>query len=128
MALGSVPDAIIMLIPELVAAFAAWILVNMPPVPKPLPAAPALASTSGVISLTSYTSFASGWVLGFAVYSPSISLSRMSRSASTIPATSADMLSLSPIFRSSSATTSFSLTMGITPCFNSSIKVLRELV
>jgi len=128
MAYFSSPRAIARWIPELVAALAAWILVNIPPVPKLLPTPPALASISGVISLTILTSFASGCVCGFAVYNPSTSERITTRSASTMPATRADILSLSPIFNSSKATTSFSLTIGITLFFSSSIKVLREFV
>ena len=91
------------------------------------PAPPAIAYVSSVISETVSIKVASGWVAGLAVYKPSISDKMISKSASTIPATVADKVSLSPILNSSIATTSFSLIMGITFSCNKVCNVLRKL-
>jgi hypothetical protein len=98
------------------AISAAFNFVAIPPVPSAEPGLPASARSSGVISRTSGISFAPPSFRGSAVYSPSMSLSRMSRSAPTHRATMADRVSFSPMVvdtpTSSVATASFSLTMG----------------
>ena len=58
---------------------------------------------------------------------PSTVVRMTSRSAGSSAATSAESLSLSPNFSSVTETASFSLMMGITPCFNSVTKVWRAL-
>ncbi len=78
------------------AILAAIILVVIPPVPIAVPASPAKASISGVISSTTGISLADGLFLGFAVYNPSISESKMSKSAPTSSVTVAESVSLSP--------------------------------
>ena len=52
------PDAITMWVPAAVAIFAASILVRMPPRDSSEPAAPAIATISGVMRSTSGTAFA----------------------------------------------------------------------
>ncbi len=64
---------------------------------------------------------------GSAVISPSTSERIISRSAPTRLATSADNVSLSPIWISSVATVSFSLMMGITPRASNASSVRRAL-
>jgi hypothetical protein len=58
------PEAISICVPEVVAIFAASILVNMPPRDNSDPAAPAIASISEVTDSTIGISFASGLALG----------------------------------------------------------------
>ena len=60
------PLAITMSMPASRASRAAWSLVAMPPVPRQVPAPPAMASSSGVTASTWWISFASGWVRGSA--------------------------------------------------------------
>ena len=102
--------------PLAMAISAAFSLVAIPPVPRAEPGAPASARSSGVISRTSGMRAAWSSLRGSAVYSPSISLSRISSSAPTHWATMADRVSFSPMVvatpTSSVATASFSLTMG----------------
>ena len=64
-----------------------------------------------------------GSVAGLAVYKPSTSVRRKSHCASTSAATCADRVSLSPNLSSSTATVSFSLTIGTTPMSKSAAKV-----
>ena len=97
---------------------AARSLVAMPPEPRSEPAPPARARISSVMVSTWGISTAVGSFLGSAVYSPSMSDSRISRSACTNRATMAERLSFSPMVVwmpiSSVDTTSFSLMMGRT--------------
>jgi len=72
----------------------------------------------------SRTAFASLW--GSAVYRPSMSLSRIRRSALTLWATMAPRVSLSPMTISSVAMVSFSLIMGSVPSSSSRFRVLMK--
>ena len=110
--------------PAWVTFRAAASLVAMPPVPRLLPLPPAISIRLSVISSTRGIRRASGFSRGLPVYRPSISLTSTSASASTRRATVADRLSLSPKRISSTATVSFSLTMGTTPSSSSRWKVL----
>ena len=78
---------------------AAVSFVAIPPVPTLLPEVPfpMFSSSSSRLSTTSMN-FASGFVFGSSVKSPSISDKRISRSACTRAATTADKVSLSPNF------------------------------
>ena len=102
----------------------------MPPVPRQVPAPPAMARSSGVMASTWWISRASGWVRGSASYSPSMSLNSTSRPAPHSRATMADRVSLSPstlhwpVSISADDTESFSLTTGITPSSSRASKVL----
>ena len=113
---GHRPLAMIMSQPQAMAISAAFNLVCIPPVPRAEPGSPARARSSGVISPTSGIRAACSSFLGSVVYSPSMSLRRMSRSAPTHSATIAARVSFSPMVvdspTSSVATASFSLTMG----------------
>ena len=109
------------------ALAAASSLVCMPPVPAPLPAPPAIASTSTVSSGTSWIGRACGSRRGSALYRPSMSVAMNSTSASISAATVAARLSLSPSLSSSTETVSFSLTTGSAPSRSSSLSVARAL-
>ncbi|MNV44203.1 hypothetical protein D3C71_1359540 [compost metagenome] len=113
--------------PAAPALAAACNLVCMPPVPTALPLPPAIASTSGVSSVTSLIGCANGLLRGSAVYSPSMSVAMNKASASTKAATMAARLSLSPSFSSSTETVSFSLITGSAPNASSSLSVARAL-
>ena len=125
---GVLPPAIATFTPEAVASLAASSFVTIPPRPRPSNEGPASASISSVNAVTTGTSRACGSVCGSPVNSPSTWPSMMSMSASTIFATIADSMSLSPKARppsSSTATTSFSLMMGTIPKSISPVSVLR---
>ncbi len=74
---------------------------------------------SSVSFSTRLISFAFGSLCGSAVYSPSMSDSRISRSALTVVATTALSVSLSPMTISSVVTVSFSLMTGSAPSSSS---------
>ena len=112
---GWSPLAMTMSQPRAVTSLAARSLVAMPPVPRALPAPPARASMAGVTSSTVGMSLAAGSLRGSAVYRPSMSLRRISRSAWTAQATMPPRVSLSPTLISAVATVSFSLMMGRAP-------------
>ena len=113
---GWAPLAMTISTPSAVTIWAARSLVAMPPVPRAEPAPSDIPRISGVISSTRGISLASGWVRGLAVYSPSMSLSRTSRSARAQQATMAARVSLSPMEAISMVdTVSFSLMMGSAP-------------
>ena len=109
------------------ALAAASSLVCMPPVPAPLPAPPAMASTSPVSWGTSWIGRACGLRRGSALYRPSMSVAMNSTSASISAATVAARLSLSPSLSSSTDTVSFSFTTGNAPRRSSSLRVARAL-
>ena len=74
--------AIIISAPEYVAIFAAISFVAIPPVPTLLPVESfAIPNTLPSISVTSFMSSASGFLCGSSEYSPSISDSKIRRSA-----------------------------------------------
>src|SRR5258708_2957714 len=75
------PDAISIWVPDVVAIFAASILVRMPPRDSSDSAAPAIASISEVTDSTIGTSFAFGLLAGRAISEPSISDCRSGRAA-----------------------------------------------
>eukprot|EP00982_Pelagococcus_subviridis_P013632 31268-Pelagococcus_subviridis.AAC.3 len=112
----------IVLHPAAHAMRAAVSFVTIPPVPTEVPAPPTSTLRSLMLSTTSM-SRASGFVPGFAVYSPSTSVSKKSHFASTSAATCADNVSLSPKRSSSTATVSFSFTMGTTPMSSNAANV-----
>ncbi len=97
----------------------------MPPLPTPDRLAPARSSSTASMRATSSMSVAEASRRGSAVSSPSVSVSRTSRSAPTRLATSAASRSLSPKRISSSATASFSLTTATTPSASSAARVSR---
>ena len=119
--------AMIMSAPELVAILAAESFVPIPPVPTlelvPFPI-PIIESSRWSTTLINS---ASGFLFGSSVYKPSISESRIRRSASISAATIADSVSLSPNSISKVETVSFSLTIGIAPSFKSSENVFLAL-
>ena len=84
------------------------------PVPSEEPSPPANAIISGVNASTDSIRVAPASLCGSAVYSPSISESRINRSASMLTATMAESVSLSPTLISSVAMVSFSLIIGRT--------------
>jgi len=91
---------------------AAWILVVMPPVPIPVWTPPARCSVArSIVSMTGINWASGNWV-GSRSYSPATSDSNNKASASMSVATRAASVSLSPNLISSTATVSFSLTMG----------------
>ncbi len=121
------PLAMIMGTPAAAAFCAACSLVAMPPTaPAPVPFQTRRVTSAVTASTVSITR-ASRSVAGSPVYSPSTSVSSTRRSASMREATSALRLSLSPTLISSTATVSFSLTMGSTPKRSSASSVLRAL-
>ena len=99
----------------------------MPPVARSLPFPPARASISGVTASTVGIRRASGSFRGSAVYSPSMSLRRTSRSAPTEQATIPPRVSLSPTLISAVATVSFSLITGRAPSSSSRAMVFSKL-
>ena len=118
--------AMIMSAPASVVIWAARSLVAMPPVPSWVPLPPPSARMAGVISSTIGMREAVLSLRGSAVYSPSMSLSRMSSSAPISRATMAARVSLSPMTISSVATVSFSLMTGSAPMASSRNRVLRK--
>ena len=127
---GRLPSAMATAMAELVATLAAAILVAIPPVPRLVPAPPAMRSISASILFTVGMSLALESRRGSAVQSPATSLSSIRRLASTRLATMAERLSLSPNLASlisSVATTSFSLMMGTTLKSSKDRRVLRAL-
>ena len=114
--------------PLSVAILAAASLADIPPVPTSLPEVSfPIESSSGVISSTRLIKRAWGLVRGSSVYKPSMSESRIRRSAPIRAATIADSLSLSPNWISCVETVSFSLTIGTAPRLKSSSKVFWAL-
>ena len=105
--------------PAFVAIWPADNFVIIPPEAKVEFALPPIAKISSVISLISGTCLAFTLREGSAVYNPSISDNKISRSAEIIPATRAASLSLSPNLISYVVTVSFSFTTGITSRFKS---------
>ena len=118
------PEAMTIWQPAERAILAASIFVIIPPEPTPEMGFPAMASTSGVISLSSAMNVAPFW-FGGAEYRPSISDSRTNTSADIIEATRAPKRSLSPKRISDVATVSFSLITGTAPCASSVESVAR---
>jgi len=121
------PFAMIMGMPAAVTFLAALILLSMPPVPSAPGISLASFSTFFPIVEISGISSASGLVRGSAVNKPSISVRLISRSASIISAISAERLSLSPNWISSTTTVSFSLIIGTIFHDNSVYNVLQAL-
>ncbi len=105
---------------------AACIFVFIPPT-LVLPPVSAIRSISSVISSTTGMNSAFALRLGLYVNKPSMSESKISKSAPRLLATNADNVSLSPNFSSSTATVSFSLIIGITPDLSNVINVFLML-
>ena len=104
---GLAPLAITISQPPFKQISAAESLVFIPPVPSPEEVSPASASISGLISSICLISFALGSMWGSAVNNPSISDSKISKSAEMLTLTNAESVSLSPTLISSVATVSF---------------------
>ena len=124
---GTWPTAIAIAQPAWVAIWAATSLVRMPPEEYPGGGSPPIASISGVSAATTGICAAAGSRRGSAVYSPSMSDSRISWSACTISATRAASRSLSPKRISAVAIESFSLMTGMQPSPSSVVRVERAL-
>ena len=90
------PFVITMSQPAAITIPAAESFVAMPPVPRQLPAPPAMRRISSVSAVTRWIKCASGLARGSESYSPSMSLSSTRRSAWQSRATMADSVSLSP--------------------------------
>ena len=90
------PSAMTMCAPPDVAILPASILVCMPPLENSEAAPPAMASISALMRGTTGINLASGFCDGGALYRPSMSDSRINRSAEAMVATRAASRSLSP--------------------------------
>ncbi len=111
--------------PDQEAILAAASLDAIPPLPRRVPRPPAMRSSSWSTSTISSINEPDESNRGSALSRPGMSVSSTSRSAETRLATSAASRSLSPKRISSSATASFSLTIGTTPSSRSFCRVLR---
>ena len=124
---GVRPLAITVAMPAAVAISAATTFERIPPEPSGDSSWPISKSCSTAWSVTSSTSRAPGSRRGFAVYSPSVSVSSTSRSAAMSTATCAARKSLSPNEISSVVVVSFSLITGTTRQPSSVWSVRRAL-
>ena len=117
--------AMTVVMPDQVAMRAAANFEAMPPLPTLVPLEPATSTRSASMAFTSSINVAEGSSRGSAVSRPSVSVSSTRCVAPTRFATNAASRSLSPKRISSSATASFSLTMGTTPSASSDSSVPR---
>ena len=113
--------------PAWLACSAAQSFENIPPRPSSEGAVSSAACLAAARSVTTGMSCASGFVLGSRSNTPSTSLRITNRSISMSVATSAESWSLSPNFTSSTATVSFSLTMGMMSQSSSVLRVCLAL-